>query len=103
MDIHVYGRDAYFYDEPEKETAFFHGHGETTILAALYYNLSKDEFLPAIRRVRAFMRSKQTCALAGFYIKSVDYAITEKIRQTYKNEQASNVLPIKETASDIDV
>lgn len=30
-------------------------------------------------------------------------AITEKIRQTYENEQAPNVLSIKETASDIDV
>lgn len=68
VDIHVHGRSAYFYDEPEKETAFFLGHGETTILAALYYNLPKDQFLPAIQRVQAFMRSKQTCALAGFYM-----------------------------------
>ena len=62
VDIHVHGRSAYFYDEPEKETAFFLGHGETTILAALYYNLPKDQFLPAIQRVQAFMRSKQTFA-----------------------------------------
>lgn len=68
VDIHVHGRSAYFYDAPEKETAFFLGHGETTILAALYYNLPKDQFLPAIRRIQAFMRSKQTSALAGFYM-----------------------------------
>lgn len=68
VDIHVHGRSAYFYDAPEKETAFFLGHGETTILAALYYNLPKDQFLPVIRRIQAFMRSKQTCALAGFYM-----------------------------------
>lgn len=68
VDIHVHGRGAYFYEEPEKETAFFLGHGETTILAALYYNLAKEQFLPAIRRVQSFIHSKKACALAGFYM-----------------------------------
>lgn len=68
VDIHVHGRDAYFYEEPEKETAFFLSHGETTILAALYYNLPKAEFVPAIRRVQQFINQQSPCALAGLYM-----------------------------------
>lgn len=68
VDIHVHGRDAYFYEEPERETAFFLSHGETTILAALYYNLPKSEFIPAIRRVQQFLHQKSPCALAGLYM-----------------------------------
>lgn len=68
VDIHVHGRSAYFYEEPEKETAFFLSHGETTVLSALYYNLPKERFLSAIQQVQAFIRSRKCSALAGFYM-----------------------------------
>ena len=102
VDIHVHGRSAYFYDAPEKETAFFLGHGETTILAALYYNLPKDQFLRAIRRIQAFMRSKQTCALAGFYMEgpymNPTYGACPEQNHWRGSIQKEDYLPIVDTA-----
>lgn len=70
VDIHVHGGNGhFFYAEPEEAAEHFLSHGVTTIMATLYYDLSKDVFLESIRRVKAAMRSNGAGkAIGGFYM-----------------------------------
>lgn len=69
VDIHVHGGDAYmFHSEPEKAARHFLLHGETTVLAALYYDLPKDRFLTAIDRVKRTMALPEGSTIKGFYM-----------------------------------
>ncbi|MBO5755091.1 MAG: amidohydrolase family protein, partial [Clostridia bacterium] len=50
VDIHVHGGNGYMFDaEPLSAAEHFLRHGETTVLATLYYTLSKDEWLAAVQ------------------------------------------------------
>lgn len=71
VDLHVHGGNGHFlYREPEQAARHFLAHGETTILAALYYDLSRAEFCEAIERVQTAMQSARGAsrAIAGFYM-----------------------------------
>ena len=70
VDIHVHGGGGhFFYAEPEEAAEHFLRHGETSILATLYYDLPKKEFAEAIERVKeARNRGGAAQAIAGFYM-----------------------------------
>ncbi len=69
VDIHVHGGSKWmFHSHPEEAAGYFLAHGETTQLATLYYDLSKEEFPAAIRRVKAAMEQGAGRAIAGFYM-----------------------------------
>lgn len=70
VDIHVHGGNGhFFYAEPEAAAEHFLAHGETTVMATLYYDLSKDIFLESIRRVKAAMQKDGPGkAIGGFYM-----------------------------------
>lgn len=70
VDIHVHGGAGhFFYENPEKVADHFLRHGETTMLATLYYDLSKEEFLDSIERVKsAMVEGDAAKAIAGFYM-----------------------------------
>lgn len=70
VDIHVHGGDGhFFYAEPEAAAEYFLNHGETTQMATLYYDLSKDVFLESIRRVKNAMENTTAGkAIGGFYM-----------------------------------
>jgi len=70
VDIHVHGGNGhFFYAEPEAAAEHFLSHGETTVMATLYYDLSKDVFLDSIRRVKTAMNSDGAGkAIGGFYM-----------------------------------
>ena len=70
VDIHVHGGNGhFFYAEPEDAAAYFLSHGETTVMATLYYDLSKEDFLESIRRVKAAMKTEGPGkAIGGFYM-----------------------------------
>jgi N-acetylglucosamine-6-phosphate deacetylase len=70
VDIHVHGGNGhFFYSEPEEAAEHFLSHGETTVMATLYYDLSKDEFLESVRRVKAAMQTGTAAkAIGGFYM-----------------------------------
>lgn len=66
VDIHCHGGNGFMFDtDPEQAAAHFLSHGETTVLATLYYNLSYDEMLSAIRRVREAMRKPGAARVIG--------------------------------------
>lgn len=69
VDIHVHGGGGYmFHTEPEKAAKHFLRHGETSVLATLYYDLPKGRFLEAIDRVKKAMASPDGASIRGFYM-----------------------------------
>lgn len=69
VDIHCHGGDGIMFDaDPARAAAHFLAHGETTVLATLYYNLSYDEMLSAIRRIRDAIRQGSASAIGGIYM-----------------------------------
>lgn len=69
VDIHNHGGGGYRFDtDPVSAAKYFLTHGETTVLATLYYNLSKEEFLEATRRVIAAMNNPDGRNIGGCYM-----------------------------------
>ena len=70
VDIHVHGGNGHMFDaEPLQAAEHFVRYGETTILATLYYNLSKEGFLDSIKKVQAAMAAGGAGdAIAGIYM-----------------------------------
>ena len=69
VDIHVHGGGEYMFDtDPYKASEHFLSHGETTQLATLYYDLSKEDFIKAIKRVQEAMKKGSGRAIKGIYM-----------------------------------
>ena len=70
VDIHVHGGNGHMFDaEPLQAAEHFVKNGETTILATLYYNLSKEGFLDSIKKVQEAMAAGGAGdAIAGIYM-----------------------------------
>ena len=70
VDIHVHGGNGHMFDsEPLEAAEHFLRNGETTILATLYYNLSREGFLDSIKKVQAAMAAGGAGdAIAGIYM-----------------------------------
>lgn len=70
VDIHVHGGNGHMFDtEPLQAAEHFLRNGETTILATLYYNLSKEGFLESIGKVQEAMAAGGAGdAIAGIYM-----------------------------------
>ncbi|MDR2049022.1 MAG: amidohydrolase family protein [Treponema sp.] len=71
VDIHNHGGGGYwFHEEPEKAASHFLSHGETFILPALYFNLTKEQYLGAIARIKTAIGEKRGAARAigGIYM-----------------------------------
>lgn len=70
VDIHVHGGNGHlFYENPIAAAEHFLAHGETTVLATLYYDLTKEEFIDSIERVKAAMgQGMAGRAIGGFYM-----------------------------------
>jgi len=70
VDIHVHGGNgSLIFEKPHETVEHFLKNGETTVLSALYYDLTKEEFVDAIERVKAAMDNTPAGrALKGFYM-----------------------------------
>ena len=67
VDIHVHGGNgSMFYADPIGAAEHFLSHGETTVLATLYYDLSKEELLDSVKRIKSAM--KDACSIKGIYM-----------------------------------
>lgn len=68
VNIHVHGGNGcFFYEHPLEAADYFLSKGDTTILGALYYDLSKDEFIKGIRTIQSAM----SCTGAGQALKGI--------------------------------
>ncbi len=70
VDIHCHGGNGAMFDaDPLTAAAHFLSHGETTVLATLYHNLSSTEMLAAIARIRQAMAGSAVgSAIGGIYM-----------------------------------
>lgn len=69
VDIHVHGGNGtMFFVAPELTAKHFLAHGETTVLPTLYYDLPKADFLEAIDKIQAAMKSPDGENIAGIYM-----------------------------------
>jgi len=70
VDIHVHGGGGHLlYKEPKLAAEHFLRHGETTVLSALFYDLSKEEFLDYIERVKKEIKNDNVAKIIeGFYM-----------------------------------
>lgn len=70
VDIHVHGGGGnMFYAEPVLAAEHFLAHGETTVLATLYYDLSADELIDSVKRIRSAMKEDGAGkAIKGIYM-----------------------------------
>ena len=70
VDIQVHGGNSHMFDtEPLQAAEHFLRNGETTVLATLYYNLSKEGFLDSIKKVQAAMAAGGAGdIIAGIYM-----------------------------------
>ena len=69
IDIHTHGDgDRYFYDDPAVASANILRHGVTSVLPALYYNLSKDGYIDAINTIDKAVEEGKFPNFAGYYM-----------------------------------
>jgi N-acetylglucosamine-6-phosphate deacetylase len=69
VDIHTHGGGGHwFYENPEAAAGHFLRHGETTILPALYTNLTLEQYLDAFDRIRPAMSRGAGKAIGGIYM-----------------------------------
>lgn len=69
IDIHTHaGGGYYFYESPEKASAHLLEHGVTDVLPALYYNLSKTEYLNAVAVIDKAVKGGGFKNFAGYYM-----------------------------------
>ena len=69
VDIHTHaGGGVWFYDDPEKAASHHLDHGTTSILPALYYNLTLEQLMDAIRRIKAASAKGDARIIAGLYM-----------------------------------
>ena len=69
VDIHNHGGGkSLFYQEPETCAEFFLAHGETSVLATLYCDLTCAQMLDGLKRIRAAQKTPAGKAIAGIYM-----------------------------------
>lgn len=70
VDVHVHGADRWqFFEEPTYCAEYFLRHGQTTVLPALYSNLSFEELITGVARIREAMHGDGAGRIiAGVYM-----------------------------------
>jgi len=69
VDIHVHGGgSSMFASDPAGAAKHFLSYGETTVLPTLYYDLSREELVAAIKRIKAVMADGSAKNIAGLYM-----------------------------------
>ena len=69
IDIHTHsGAGKYFFEDPAHVAKHHLSHGTTTVMAVLYFNHNKDQWLEDIDTVKAVMGTDKAPNIAGFYM-----------------------------------
>ena len=69
IDIHTHsGAGKYFFEDPAHVAKHHLSHGTTTVMAVLYFNRNKDQWLEDIDTVKAVMGTEQAPNIGGFYM-----------------------------------
>lgn len=69
IDIHTHAGDGiWFYEDPQGAAEYHLKHGTTSILPALYYNLSKEQYLNAISKIKLASKAGSGRIIKGLYM-----------------------------------
>lgn len=69
VDIHVHGGgNSFFYEDPVRTAEHFLSHGETTVLATLYYDLGKEELVDSVKKIKTAVESGIAPSIGGLYM-----------------------------------
>ncbi len=69
IDIHTHGaKDKFIQDDPKRASDHLFEHGVTSALTALYYNMTADQYLAAIKLLKECIESGEMNNLLGFYM-----------------------------------
>lgn len=69
IDIHAHAGDqVYFFEDPQRASAYHLQAGTTTILPALYYNMTKEAHLAAIDLIKAQRKTGSARIIDGLYM-----------------------------------
>ncbi len=106
VDIHVHGGNGYMFDKAPKEAAkHFLRHGETTVLATLYYNMTKQEAPGVISMVREVIESGEAPNIGGFYMEfpymNPKYGASPENNHWRGEIRREDYMPLLENAGDL--
>ena len=69
VDIHNHGGGGFwFHNEPENAAKHFLKHGQTTVLATIYFNLDFQQTIDAINTIKAASREGSARIIKGLYM-----------------------------------
>lgn len=69
VDIHTHaGGGTWFYDDPQKAAKANLAFGTTSLLPALYYSLTKEEYIRAIEKIKRHSRTGAGRIIRGLYL-----------------------------------
>ncbi|MBO5339645.1 MAG: amidohydrolase family protein [Oscillospiraceae bacterium] len=69
IDIHTHSGDSvYFFEDPVRVARHHLRHGTTTVMAVLYFNRGKEDWLRDIDTVKAVMGTDKAPNIGGFYM-----------------------------------
>lgn len=71
IEVHTHSDgDVFFTEDPESVSRKLLEHGVTTALAALYFNMDRENLIAAIRKIRGVMEAGKAPNLFGFYMEA---------------------------------
>jgi len=69
IDIHTHaGGKSWFYEQPEEAAIVHLMHGTTSVFPACYFNMSKSEFMDAIRIIKSASQTERGKNIKGIYM-----------------------------------
>ncbi len=107
VDIHVHGGNGHLtFENPAEAAQHFLKHGETTILSTFMSQMSKQEFLDAIKCVRSAMQNDgPSKAIAGIYMEgpymNPKYGANPEGNRWKGKISAEDYMPILEEAGEL--
>ena len=101
VDVHNHGGGgAWFHSEPEKAAAHFLKHGQTTVLATIYFNLDYDQTITAMNTIRDANKTGCARIIKGFYMEGP--YMDPKLGSDNKNIKWKNVITYEEAKKVVD-
>lgn len=105
VDIHNHGGNGdLFYNEPEKVAKFFLEHGTTSILPTLYYDMSKEQLLDSIKKIRKIAEKGDT-TICGIYMEgpymNPKYGAMPEMNKWRGEIKAEDYMPLINEGKDI--
>ncbi len=93
VDIHCHGGNgSMFHSDPEKAAEHFLSHGETTILATLYYDLDLPDLIASVDRIENAMKTGAGRAIGGIYMEG-PYMNPKYGASPEKNKWRGDIVP----------